>query len=169
MEYELVYDMMTKSARPFIDYVFIVGGVGLIWTGIRGWSYRKGGPVRRFFWSLVTVLAGIFSIYVFVTMDEYAQKQSGLIAAYEQSQFEIVEGMVENFQTFPWYANGVRENFTVAGNYFEYSNAHLTGGYRKTKSYGGRIREGSYVIIWHVDGIVVHLEITKDQDDAIDH
>jgi len=72
---------------------------------------------------------------------------------YLNNNYEIVEGIVENFDPMP-YGGHKLESFEVNGIKFSYSDYHSTAGYTpvfsKTRSHGGPIYEGLYVKIYYI-------------------
>ena len=72
---------------------------------------------------------------------------------YLNNNYEIVEGIVSNFDPKPLGGHKL-ESFEVNGIKFSYSDSHSTAGYRpvfsKTRAHGGPIYEGRYVKIYYI-------------------
>jgi hypothetical protein len=62
-------------------------------------------------------------------------------AAAKSSNTPVVEGDVRDFHPAPW-AGHEDESFVVSGVRFAYSDYVITGGFRRTSSHGGPIRQG---------------------------
>ena len=61
-----------------------------------------------------------------------------IVKSYEQGNYQIVEGYVENFDPMP-YGGRKYESFDINGVSFSYSNFSTQMGYRNAKSHGGVI------------------------------
>ena len=72
---------------------------------------------------------------------------------YRNNNYEIVEGIVSNFDPMP-YGGHKEETFDVNGICFSYSDYGSTVGYkdtfRNTRSHGGPIYAGAYVKIYYI-------------------
>ena len=87
------------------------------------------------------------------------------IVAYNNDDYEIVEGYVENFDPMP-YEGHKDESFEINGVKFSYSDYNITFGYNNAKSHGGVIEgNGQHLKIGYVinngENIIVYIEQLK--------
>ena len=81
---------------------------------------------------------------------------------YEIGNYEIVEGLVENFEPMPYEGHG-DESFEINGVEFSYSDYRKICGYNNAKSHGGVIEgDGQHLKIGYIDydkeNIIVYIE-----------
>jgi len=160
MEFEIVYDLISvPTTSNLYDYFEIIAKFAL---GVAGlvWLFRAGEPIyRRIIAAILLVLWGYTSLYILPEITDGGAKRDALIESYVEGDYEIVEGLVSEFSPMSWGGGDSVESFYVDGVRFEYSEFGITGGYRRTQPYGGQIRNDKYVVIWHVEGVIIHLEI----------
>jgi hypothetical protein len=158
MPYTTVFEI---AQEPFnwwfaaYGLLFIVLGMAFIFTGTR-WS-----PFTRVKWLgyIFVIFASLYTVAVFSAT--YTAYQAA-IDNYLSKNYEIIEGVVENFQPMP-YAGHRDECFTVRATRFCYSVYRITPGFNQTASHGGPIREGLPVRITHHNGRILRLEIRADK------
>jgi len=63
------------------------------------------------------------------------------------------EGLPKKYQSFAY--------FSLNGEQFSYSKHEPNGGFNHTASCGGPLRNELYVRLWHVDGVIIRLEIQQ--------
>jgi hypothetical protein len=154
MEYVLVFEI-AKSGIGELTFVlpgvlFIIVGAGLIRFPDKFDSYGPKWLIHCFFWFAVfwTLSVGL-SIYF---------EQSSLRKNYENGSFDVVEGLVQNFEPMP-SGGHKRERFTVNGIKFEYSDFNVTPGFNNTASLGGPIKSGMPVRISHIGNTILKIEV----------
>jgi hypothetical protein len=81
----------------------------------------------------------------------------------------VVQGVVEHFKPQPFMPlrGSPPESFTVQGIPFSYRIGVIDGGFRKTASHGGPIKEGLLVRIHYVPdrgNLIVKLEVAESKD-----
>ena len=87
------------------------------------------------------------------------------IVAYNNDDYEIVEGYVENFIPMPYEGHSY-ESFEINGVRFSYSDYNIGFGYNNTKSHGGVIEgNAQHLKIGYVvdngENIIVYIEQLK--------
>lgn len=87
-------------------------------------------------------------------------QQYQLRSDYARGDFDVVEGIVENFDPMP-YEGHKSETFTVNGVKFSYSDYRVTPGFNNTASHGGPIREGLSVRISYIGNTILKLEVAQ--------
>ena len=87
-----------------------------------------------------------------------------IVKAYEQGNYQIVEGYIENFDPMP-YGGHKEESFDINGVHFSYSDFSVQPGYHNAKSHGGVITgNGQHLKIGYVyynsaeGNIIVYIE-----------
>ena len=87
-----------------------------------------------------------------------------IVKAYEQGNYQIVEGYVENFDPMP-YGGHKQESFDINGVSFSYSDFSVRPGYHNAKSHGGVITgNGQHLKIGYVfynsaeGNVIVYIE-----------
>ena len=87
------------------------------------------------------------SIFVVV---EQVDQYNKIVVAYQQGDYLIVEGYVENFHPMP-KQGGNHEEFDLNGVHFEYSDYTLRQGYHNARSLGGVITgDGQHLRIGYI-------------------
>ncbi|MBX9747944.1 MAG: hypothetical protein K2X34_13645 [Hyphomonadaceae bacterium] len=167
MTYRVAYD---AASAGFQGWPFVV--VGLLLTAVsaaaafapafRAQTIPNGihGPARGCFaWvSFVLVLA-----WTIAATTSSISIHERMKAAAINNTCETVEGRVAEFR--PGSPGGdIHESFTIGGVRFSYSPTSITGGFNRSQSHGGPIREGLPVRICYVRGVgtenaIVRLEI----------
>ena len=158
MEYEVVFEIAKSGMGELIfilpGLLFMIVGAGLIKFRDKLAEKRPRSFVNFFsffffgFAVLWTLGAGL----------SIGSKQSSLREDYENGNFEVVEGSVENFDPMPRSGHKM-ESFTVDGVRFEYSDFVVTPGFNNATSRGGPIREGLQVRISHIGNTILKLEV----------
>ena len=157
MEYEVVYDLVSMP-NPFfaVDYIILVAGAFFLQFMLRDILRKKRRKNPRLISLVGATILSLF-VYFFVLAENPDYQE--LLDVYQNGEFEIVEGQVEGFVEGSWGGNAPYESFEVDGVSFEHSFSDHSAAYRRIKSGGGKIEDGVYVIIWHVDGDIIHLEV----------
>lgn len=86
--------------------------------------------------------------------------QSKLRKNYEEGVFQVVEGIVEDFNSNPSgrYDNEM-ESFRVNDQVFEYNYFEPSPGFKHTAYHGGPVKEGMQVRVSYVGDVIVKLEV----------
>ena len=84
--------------------------------------------------------------------------QYNLRSDYADGNFNVVEGIVENFDPMPSGGHKM-ESFTVNGVKFEYSDFVVTPGFNNATSRGGPISESLPVRISYIRNTILKLEV----------
>ena len=107
------------------------------------------------------VCLAIFSIFGLLGQ---IHMYSRIVKAYEQGDYQTVEGYVENFDPMP-YGGHKQESFDINGVSFSYSDFSVQPGYHNAKSHGGVITgNGQHLKIGYVyynsaeGNVIVYIE-----------
>ena len=150
MECIVEFDLLDAGYRDWwfsaFPVIFVVVGIGMV---LRGESlFIRGIGALAFF---------IAAYFAFTSIQHTYGRHLSLKEAYTSGSYTVAEGRVENYR-LTGSGGRERELFTVNGEYFEYADAELNGGYHQTNARGGAVSAGRYVIIWHVRGVIIRLE-----------
>jgi hypothetical protein len=142
------YDLVELGYSVFFHWwiliVFIVFGGVLAWKGYG--RLRMMGVVMFGF----CLVAGIVNVRF--DLKDYRQIRQ----AYDAESFEIVKGTIGEFES------GIDEQpdrFVVDGVLFEVFAYNGWLGFKEVRHQGSPLMNGQNVVIWHVNGMIVHLEI----------
>lgn len=155
MNCRLVFDVAASGLRviwfPLVGVLFVLAGFVLVFLRRRLPKLRSADGSRLvwflflfgFAWMLV---AGV------TTIGDYISMRRALL----KGDFQIVEGVVQDFATIPRKG---RESFRVGGQRFAYGEFIVTPCFHETRAHGGPVTEGVYVRIAHRNGAILRLEI----------
>ncbi len=107
---------------------------------------RKNPAVRQPVFALVILLLWVAIAFI-GTFSQYWELRQAL----RSGDFEIVEGKVTDLMPVAPQGN-TREQFTVNGHHYKYSDYLITPGFNNSRSLGGPIRDGLHVRIADVLG-----------------
>lgn len=145
-----------------ISWVMLIGSL-LMPAILKHDSQKRGHSinikiVKIICWcfALMALLDGIVSTYMLYDMYKKT------VVAYQNDDYQIVEGYVENFDPMP-YGGHKYETFEINGVKFKYADYRIMVGYHNAKSHGGVIkRDGQYLKIGYVrygnENIIVYIE-----------
>jgi hypothetical protein len=156
--YVTLFDISTKSFDwhfPAAGVPFLVIGAVLIWAGKR----NKWTGIRR--WNGY-FFVGFSLLWTFITFRIMFWDYSDLHRAYQNGNFSIVEGQVENLRPMP-YRGHQEECFTVKDATFCYSDYEPTAGFNNTTSHGGPIQSGLPVRIAYIGNNILRIDVREDR------
>jgi hypothetical protein len=163
MTYRTVFDVL---GAPLFDWKVVTVCLLLVFSGIAVALLRnKFAP--WFLWPPATrrFAAPVALIYFVATIAIASKMLFGSFQTQRELRSElnlgrvgVVEGTVVQFSPAP-YSGHVDEKFCVRERCFRYSDYALTGGFNRTSSHGGPIREGLPVRISYVGDVIVRVEI----------
>lgn len=160
MEYDVVYEL---SSSGLGNLSFAAAGIPFIVLGALLIKFRNRLGKNRSHWSK-TVFPWLFFFFAVVwTLSVgvgIGTQQASLRSDYEEGNFQVVEGVVENFHPMP-EAGHEMESFSVNGVRFEYSDYVVTPGFNNTVSHGGPISAGLPVRVTYIGETIVKLEVVK--------
>jgi len=164
MNYVVVFD---AAARGYSTWPFAAAGLPFVVIGIVLVKYREAlawrltgrapPPVAAVFGYF---FLGFSLLWTIVAFTATARESMRVRDALRHGRADVVEGRVEGFQPMP-YAGHANEHFTVCGVPFAYSDYVVTEGFNRTSSHGGPVREGLWVRITYVGGVIARLELAK--------
>ena len=166
--YEVVFDIKYEG---FWSLAFILPGVLFILISVIGIKNKDklisrnfhvlGKPATKKSLNVSLGFVLMFSVFWTVLVGYgLATKLYSLLSRYEQGKYDVVEGLVQNFEPMP-YAGHKSESFTVKGVKFSYSNYSVTSGFNNATSHGGPISEGLQVRISYIRNTILKLETLK--------
>ncbi|MDF1641641.1 hypothetical protein [Thalassolituus oleivorans] len=160
MEYEVAFEI---SKSGIGNLTFALPGLAFIIIGILMFKFRGKLSQNRPKWfvnAFATFFLSFAVLWTLLAGIGIGAQQSSVRADYIAGKFDVVEGVVENFDPMP--ASGHKmESFTVGGVKFEYSDFVVTPGFNNATSKGGPIQEGMPVKISYIGNIILKLEIAK--------
>jgi hypothetical protein len=83
---------------------------------------------------------------------------------YQDEEYDVIEGEIENYIFTPSEEHNkgsAQESFQVSGVIFVYSDKNKDSSYNRTKLYGGEIKNGMRVRIYHVNNNIIGLWILE--------
>jgi len=84
-----------------------------------------------------------------------------LVNAYQQKQYEIVEGPVQVLHQQPKTGHSKGDIVEVNGKQFEVNYFLATPAYHKALAHGGALGVGTYARIYYYDGEILRIDIRK--------
>lgn len=154
MEYVTIFDIRQSGFSHWWALGLIPIACGLIMLFLRARSRSLVGRVLPF----VSIVFGLF--WTLATLASTAIHHFGLASDLRNGRCEVVEGVVTQFDPMP-YQGHKYESFVVAGHRFQYSDYIITGGFNRSRSHGGPIRDGLSVRIRYRGDDIAQLEIAK--------
>ena len=131
--YEVTYQLDTRLLIPFVVLL------GFSMVAVKEFKeIRLKGSVKGHLFN-VCVLPFSLIILIFVccaTVAAQVDMYKNIVVAYQEGQYETVEGRVENFVPMP-YEGHAQETFQIDGVGFAYSDYSTILGYHNAKSHGG--------------------------------
>lgn len=140
MVYRTIFEFTEKGFDSFLflPILFIIIGIGISWFNIR--FNRSTSPKKKFIIIFGFIFSGFALLIMLVTIPSSISSRSKLKRIYENKEYQIVEGVIENFHPMPYSGHDV-ESFTVKDVKFEYSDFILHSGFDQTASHGGPLKE----------------------------
>lgn len=166
MEYQVAFEIASGGLGNLYFALpgLLFAGIGFVLIKNRE-KLSKNRPtwfVNIFSWFFFT-----FSIiWTLITGLGIGSQQYQLRTDYARGDFDVVEGIVENFDPMP-YQGHKSETFTVDGVKFSYSDFQVTSGFNNTASHGGPIREGLPVRISYKGNTILKLEVAQSANKRI--
>jgi hypothetical protein len=107
------------------------------------------------------IMTALFALFVVVP-------RAQALSALASGRYDVVEGIVEDFQPLPAKAQGTRERFRVGIVVFDYRTNEVSPGFNQTSAEGGPIRDGLPVRITYIlsssrppKAVILRLEIAE--------
>jgi len=160
-EYVTVFQIAPSSTGwlfSAIGLVPILIGCALFWAK-KKFSWIR---LKEIHWFLPAFFCAFGFIWVVFVGPAIIRQDSKLVTAYRNSDYSLVEGVVTDFHPMP-YEGHQDECFSVKEKRFCYSDYLITGGFHNSASHGGPIREGLPVRIAYSNGVILRLDIPKNQ------
>lgn len=141
-----------------IPFIMIIGGISMYLINPK--------RIPRTFLVVYVTISAIIGVFILV---EQADQYNKIVVAYQDGDYQIVEGYVENFHPMPASGHDT-EHFEIDGVYFEYSDFTVQQGYHNARSRGGVITgDGQHLRIGYItmdsatgnqmlDNVIVYIE-----------
>jgi hypothetical protein len=157
-EYVTVYQISKQSTDWFfalLGAIPLIVGIGIILAKNRfKWQLPH--------WLMPIVLCGFGLLWLCITGTSVLREDSQALTAYKEGNYQLVEGNVKDFQPMPYEGHQL-ECFSVQDKRFCYSDYVIAPGFRNTASHGGPIHSGLPVRIAYLGGVILRLDLPKDQ------
>lgn len=162
-EFVTIFEITRNSNGVFADTIFrLLIGVGALIGALRALVRNRRreksrrdyiGPIFILVWSLFWIYLHNFP-HVFGHIDR-------LLDAYQQKQYEIVEGPVEVLHQQPKTGHSKGDIIKVNGQQFEVDYFYATPAYHNTIAHKGVLNAEAYVRIYYYDGEILRVDIRK--------
>jgi len=135
--------------------VALIGALRVLVRNRRRESSRRDyiGPIFVLVWSL-----GWIYLHNFPHQFGHINR---LVNAYQQKQYEIVEGPVQVLHQQPNTGHSKGDIVELNGKQFEVSYFYATPAYNKTLAHGGVLGDAMYARIYYFNGEILRVDIRK--------
>jgi hypothetical protein len=100
----------------------------------------------------------VYPIFILIPCYLYIDGKKNWERIFNNKEYEIVEGYVENFIPEKGWGDKRDESFSINGKYFSYSRFYFTGYYNNSNSI---IKEGLYLKIYHRGNGIISIWINE--------
>ena len=141
--------------RLLIGVAALIGALRVLVRNRRRESSRKDyiGPIFVLIWSLLWIYLHNFPhVYGHI---------NGLVNAYQQKQYQVVEGPVEVLHQQPASGHSKGDVIAVNGVQLEVNYFYATPAYRNTLAHGGVLGSGVYARIYYYNGEILRVDIRR--------
>jgi hypothetical protein len=162
-DFVTVFEIARNSNGVFVGAVFrlligVVALIGALRSLVRNRRRERRrrdyiGPIFVLVWSLFWIYLHNFP-HVFGHIDR-------LMSAYQQKQYQIVEGPVQILHQQPATGHSKGDIVSVNGMQFEVNYFLATPAYCKTLAHGGALSAGTYARIYYSDSEILRVDIRK--------
>ena len=151
--FHTLYDIQTDTFQWFTSLLILFFFLIISIRNIKGKSWNSENEwIKPAFYILFGLMIG--GNILLTTASYY--KFYNLNQDYQSGQFEVIEGMVSDYERDSW-----SESFHVNGKRFNYSKYQDNQGYNQISREGGLIRGGMIVRISYIGNSIVKLEQAK--------
>ena len=162
-DFVTVFEITRNSNGVFVGAVFrlligvvaLIGALRVLVRNRRRESSRRDyiGPIFVLVWSLFWIYLHNFP-HMFGHIDR-------LVNAYQQKQYQIVEGPVQVLHQQAYTGHGKGDVISVNGQQFEVNYFYATPAYNKTIAHKGVLNAGTYARIYYYDGEILRVDIRR--------
>ena len=162
-DFVTVFEITRNSNGVFVGAVFrlligvvaLIGALRVLVRNRQRESSRRDyiGPIFVLVWSLFWIYLHNFP-HVFGHIDR-------LMSAYQQKQYQIVEGPVQILHQQPATGHTKGDVIALNGEQFEVNYFLATPAYRNTLAHGGVLGAGVYARIYYYNGEILRVDIRK--------
>ena len=157
-----VFEITRGSNGVFAEEVFrlLVGMAALI-GGVTALIYKwRNNEPKSWFGSVFVTAWAVFWLYLHNFPYVFGHINN-LVRAYQNGQYEIVEGQVQVLHEQPATGHTKGDIIAVNGKQFEVNYFYLTPAYRNTLAHGGVLNAGVYTRIFYHNGEILRVDIRK--------
>ena len=162
-DFVTVFEITRNSNGVFAGAVFrlligVVALIGALRVLVRNRQRERSrrdyiGPIFVLVWSL-------FWIYLHNFPHQFGHIDR-LVNAYQQKQYQIVEGPVQVLHQQAYTGHGKGDVISVNGQQFEVNYFYATPAYRNTVAHKGALNTGTYARIYYYNGEILRVDIRK--------
>jgi hypothetical protein len=161
-DFVTVFEIARDSNGVFADGCFrLLIGIAALIGGVTALilKWRNNGAKSLIAPLFVTAWA-TFWLYMH-NFPELFGHINGLVRAYRDGQYQVVEGPVQVLHEQPATGHTKGDIITVNGKQFEVNYFYVTPAYRNTLAYGGVLGSGVYARIYYHNGEILRVDIRK--------
>ncbi len=159
----ILYEVSTKFEFDYFDFAFqlvLMAFLLTIFIKCKNKEYRDTP------YEVVKVVSGIcfcfLLLFNIIKLTSSLDMHKKIAEQYEVGNYEIIDGVVENFVPMPYEGHG-NESFEINGVKFSYSDYTNICGYNNAKSHGGVIEgNGQHLKIGYISynemNVIVYIE-----------
>jgi len=162
-EFVTVFEITRNSNGVFVGTVFrlligVVALIGALRVLVR--NRRRERSRRDYIGPIFVLVWSLFWIYLhnFPHMFGHINR---LVNAYQQKQYQIVEGPVQVLHQQAYTGHGKGDVISVNGQQFEVNYFYATPAYNKTTAHHGALNAGTYARIYYYEGEILRVDIRK--------
>ena len=131
---------------------------GIVWLFVQ--MRKQNKTVNNYFYPFALIIWGLFWFGTSINwQNSYNKSLDNYVSLYNQNKYEIAEGYVEVQCHERKEGHDVGDIIKVAQETFKLSHFTATPLYHESIVYGGVLREGVYVKIYHNDGDILRIDI----------
>jgi hypothetical protein len=161
-DFVTVFEIARGSNGVLADEIFrLLIGIGALIGGVTGLilQWRNNGA-KSWVGPLFVIAWSLFWLYLH-TFPYVLGHINGLVRAYQNGQYQVVEGQVQVLHEQPATGHTKGDIITVNGKQFEVNYFYLTPAYRNTLAHGGVLASGVYARIYYHNGEILRVDIRK--------
>jgi hypothetical protein len=150
------YNVLTSYGNYALKIGSLLFTVLIIWTFIAFvvLSIVDGGKYLKYFKFIFLV----YPVFMLIPYCLYIDGKKDWERIFNNKEYEIVEGYVENFIPEKAWGDKRPESFSINGKIFSYSRFYFTGYYNNSNSI---IKDGLYLKIYHRGNGIISIWINE--------